>query len=286
MGRYTALFNRLCPPEVSNVQNTILNRQSCHEITTLHCSDCGKEWVTNLSCSDKLCPECAYKRSRKNHYVVFAILSALGLLNRAHRLRRVTLTIKNVSSVAVGYAKLRHCFGVLQHRSIWCNAFYGRKNKYGKRHKGWNVRGGCGNFETTNKGRGYHVHLHLLLDCDFMPKAQLKKIWHEITGDSYIVDVLACSGTKEAIYEISKYHFKPADVVLWSDDMKFDFNSALHNKVLFFRFGSWRDVKISKRVARCPFCGSEHVWALDFEDFAVQYAVKNPILVYGGADFG
>jgi len=281
MGRYTALFERLSS-DVSLLDNPILNRQSCHQFITQHCLNCGKEWVSNLPCSDKLCLECSMKRSYKHGYVVFAILSALGLLNRAHRLKFVTLTIKNVSSVSEGYIKLRRCFGVLQHRAIWKNAFYGRKNRFGKRSKGWNVRGGMGNFEVTNTGNGYHVHLHLLLDSDFIPQKQLSKLWLNITGDSKVVDVRVCSGTKEAIMEISKYSFKPADAVLWSDDMRLDFNVALKNKVLFFRFGSWRDVEFKPLAAKCGFCGSTLIMTLTFECADVVDMVCNPIRVYGG----
>lgn len=279
MGKYTALFERLSS-ETSSMYNAILNPQSCHTFVTQKCLNCGKSWVSNLPCGNKLCSDCAMKRSRKNHYVVFAILCSLGLLSQAHKLKFVTLTLKNVSSVAVGYAKLRRCFGELQRRVIWKNAFYGRKNSNGKRLKGWSVRGGCGNFETTNKGHGYHVHLHLLLDCDFIPQKQLSALWLKITGDSMIVDVRGCSGTKEAIYEISKYSFKPADADLWSDTMKQDFNAALKDKVLFFRFGSWRNVTLEKRVSVCGFCGSSNIMTLDFETPEVRDMVNSPILVY------
>ena len=83
MSRYTALFERLCPPETSSLDNAILNRQSCHTFVTQKCLNCGKEWVANLPCADKLCLECSHKRSRKHSYTIFALLSALGLLNRA-----------------------------------------------------------------------------------------------------------------------------------------------------------------------------------------------------------
>ena len=301
MGRYTALFERLMSNEkhisstnedlacnVSLLDNAILNRQSCHSFVTQKCLICGKEWVSNLPCSDKICLECSHKRSRKHSYTIFSLLAALGLLNRANRLKFVTLTIKNVSSVAEGYKILRHCFGILQHRAIWYKSFYGRKNKNGKRRKGWNVRGGCGNFETTNKmlGRGYHVHLHLLVDADFIPQKQLSKLWFEITGNSKVVDVRSCSGTKEAIYEISKYSFKPADADLWSDIMREDFNAALHGKVLFFRFGSWRKVIFKERAAKCSFCGSDCIVTLEFETDYVRDKINNPILVYGAGEYG
>lgn len=252
--------------ELLQYQNGLQDCKAKHSIITQKCLNCGRTWIAELSCGDKLCPICALKRSNKHSAIVYSILSTLGLLNRATRLKFVTLTIKNVDSVAFGYYKLRDCFGKLQRRAIWRKSSYGRVNKNGERHTGWCVRGGFGNFEVTNAGCGYHVHLHLLLDADFIPQKQLSKLWHQITGDSYIVDVRACSGTAEAIAEITKYSFKPADAVLWTDGMKQDFNAALKNKVLFFRFGSWRNVHLAKKSVVCGFCGSDLVITLDFEN--------------------
>ena len=284
----------------TSLDTIVLNPQSWHNFVTIHCVDCSKEFVVFQGCSDKTCPTCQKKRSWRNGGVVFAILQTLGLLNRSYRLKFVTLTIKNVSDVSMGYAKLRRCFGVLMRRAVWYKSSYGRGDKL----KGWNVRGGCGNFETTNRmlGKGYHVHLHLLLECDFIPQKELSDLWLKITGDSKVVDVRVCSGTKDAIAEVTKYNVKPAVVVDWSGDMIMDFNSAMHNKVLFFRFGSWREVKYSfmqdrdcssfvsfyringRHKAKCKFCGSLNVIVLEFECPSLD--LPKPIIVYGADNYG
>jgi hypothetical protein len=51
------------------------------------------------------------------------------------------------------------------------------------------VRGGFYAIEPIHKGRGWHVHIHAILDADYLPQAELSRLWHEITGDAYIVDI-------------------------------------------------------------------------------------------------
>jgi len=51
------------------------------------------------------------------------------------------------------------------------------------RRRGYRIKAWCGVCEPPN-------HIHLVIDTpDFIPWEELSKIWHTITGDSYIIDI-------------------------------------------------------------------------------------------------
>lgn len=53
--------------------------------------------------------------------------------------------------------------------------------------------GGFGGLEITNEGKGWHLHCHMMIDCDFCDVWLLSKVWGEITGgQGYIVRVYDC----------------------------------------------------------------------------------------------
>src|SRR5204862_1110655 len=99
-------------------------------------------------CKKKWCPVCvrgiATKRSIK--------------FSRAAALMRwpmhLTLTVRNVADDDDHdfVRRLRRNFGKLRHRKIWKN----------------NVTGGVAGIEVTNKGKGWHPHLHALIDCRWL----------------------------------------------------------------------------------------------------------------------
>ena len=56
-------------------------------------------------------------------------------------------------------------------------------------------QGGLYTIEVVNKGRGWHVHLHILVEGGYVSQRLLAADWKELTGD-YIVDIREV----EAIY--------------------------------------------------------------------------------------
>lgn len=115
------------------------------------------------------------------------------------------------------------------------------------RELGYRVDGWCGVVEFPN-------HIHMVVDCQYIPQWHLSKIWKTITGDSFIVDIRAvrngCDGTDDLVRYITKYITKMSD---W-DGFNLDLIKGFHV------IGSYGLVKESKAILTCPVCGSTFPW--------------------------
>lgn len=62
----------------------------------------------------------------------------------------------------------------------------------------------CGCIEPPN-------HVHIVMDCEYVPQYEIAELWHSITGDSMIVDIRAIVNRQRATYYITKYITKTKD---------------------------------------------------------------------------
>ena len=106
---------------------------------------------------------------------------------------------------------------------------------------------------TYNEQTGeWHPHVHMLvLLNDWIDQEALGETWHEITGDSYIVDVRKVKKSKELGYakaaaEVCKYALKFSDLTV---EKTWEAFKTLKGKNLSGSFGSLRGVKIPKNLA-------------------------------------
>lgn len=86
----------------------------------------------------------------------------------------------------------------------------------------------------------WHPHIHCLVAGKFIPHNQLKKLWHEITGDSYIVDVSPVHDIENASSEVARYATSPADITKVPLDQAIDIYYATKNRRIC---GSWGSAK-------------------------------------------
>jgi len=108
-------------------------------------------------------------------------------------------------------------------------------------------------------------HIHMVVDCDYIPQNLLSKYWKTITGDSYIVDVrkinLPRSGPRATVRYITKYLTKGADVdTLSIEDLKG-----------FHVISSWRLGEPSTKVPMTCLCGSTGHFKLLFGNSVDAY---------------
>lgn len=124
------------------------------------------------------------------------------------------------------------------------------------------LKGGCYTIEVVPKEDGYHIHMHIIVDANFIAQKRLMAAWGEIIEILCpSVDIRDASGGAAAKY-VSKYVTKglgknatPAQFVdLWE---------AIRGSRLFALFGTWyRDAaKLEtlmmgkdKPQAVCPHC--------------------------------
>jgi hypothetical protein len=103
----------------------------------------------------------------------------------------ITLTVKNGPDLA---ERLGHL------KKSWSSMIgAARKGKAGtERHSSieWNkVVGSVRAIEVTNKGNGWHPHIHVFaLLSDYIDQPALSGEWQRFTGDSFVVGVTKCKG--------------------------------------------------------------------------------------------
>jgi len=103
-----------------------------------------------------------------------------------------------------------------------------------------NWRGGFYTLEVTNEGKGWHLHLHALIDADWIDAGELAKVWNFCNrGTGYIVKV---KDAREQNYlaEVTKYAVKGSDLAAWSASDIADFIDAWGKLDTFGVFGSIR----------------------------------------------
>ena len=190
-----------------------------------------------------LCPLCAIRRGAK---ALGAYLDRFEALKRSSaRLRPflVTLTVKDGPDLAERFKHLHD-----SQRELWKRKQRGRGSVLD------GVKGAVWSYEIK-RGQGsglWHPHLHMIALSETMPDVQrLSSEWHEITGDSFIVDVRPISQEDPAsgFVEVFKYAVKfsdqePADTVhAWE---------VLAGKRLLGSAGCFRGVEIPEDLTDDP----------------------------------
>lgn len=190
-----------------------------------------------------LCPLCAVRRGAK---ALGAYLDRFEAIKRANaRLRPflVTLTVKDGPDLRERFKHLH-----ASQRELWKRKQRGRGSVLD------GVEGAVWSYEVK-RGQGsglWHPHLHMIALAEVMPDAdRLSRDWHEITGDSFIVDVRPISQDDPAsgFVEVFKYAVKfsdqePADTVhAWE---------TLAGKRLLGSAGCFRGVEIPEDLTDDP----------------------------------
>lgn len=181
------------------------------------------------SCRDRFCVPCAKDRAR---VLTTNVLTAL----QGTPARFLTLTLRvNHGPLATQIDRLYSCFGALRARAFWKKRVYG----------------GCAFTEVkwSPKSAGWNVHVHCLLHGLYLPKPDVWRAWHKITGDSMIVDIKLVHDHDCIGRYVTKYVSKPLGNSYINRDSQFDeLIRAMVGRRLCFTFGTWRGIKLTQ----CP----------------------------------
>jgi hypothetical protein len=177
--------------------------------------------VAGSACHDRFCLPCATDRARS------AAANILEFTD-GKQLRSLELTLKHSEApLSEQLDKLYTSFQALRRRSFWSKR----------------VRGGIAFLELTYNAetKAWHPHFHMLLEGLFLPVQGLKKLWYEITTDSFVVYIRAVRDTRSAARYATKYASKPFNnTFLNRPDALDEAVVALKGRKLFFTFGSFR----------------------------------------------
>lgn len=182
--------------------------------------------IGGSTCHDRFCLPCGRERSRR---IATNVLDKL----EQEQARFLTLTLKSDGEpLAELLAKLSKDFASLRKTKLW-------RNK---------VTGGVAFTEIkwfAKTGR-WHPHLHCLVQGRYLPQDELSKLWHKITGTSFIVDIRFATNNAIVTHYISKYATKPLDhsVVMVPDRLQ-EAVLALKGKRLCMTFGTWRGYSLT-----------------------------------------
>ncbi len=173
------------------------------------------------TCHDRFCVPCGAARA-------FAIYTGLQARMEGKAIKFITLTLRcNGKSLKDRLDRLYTCFSQLRRRKLWTNA----------------VQGGAAFCECKlgKSADNWHVHLHLLCECDFIAQKDLSSEWHAVTGDSFIVDIRQPDQTHGVARYVTKYVTKPASKEVYDSPAALDeMISALKGRRLCLTFGTWR----------------------------------------------
>jgi hypothetical protein len=181
--------------------------------------------VSLARCRDRLCPLCSRRRGHQ------ATAKVLCIARSFDAPRLITLTLKaTADSLKERLFHLFQRFGLLRTKAGWSSR----------------VKGGVWTLEITRHPQlgHWHAHLHIIADGAFFPQPVLKELWHQVTGDSYIVDVRAIHDRSEAARYVAGYLGKPIDVAGWPAEAIQEFATATHGRRLMQPFGSARKVDL------------------------------------------
>jgi hypothetical protein len=176
------------------------------------CTHCGNVHQAETKCMARWCPGCA------------PLVSAERLARWAHAIAKLenplflTLTLPN-SEDPQTLRRLKDCWGKLRRRKVF-------------REK---VLGGVATYEVTNKGQGWHPHLHAVMDCEWLaihtpkpeqwqPKEHRKElcarakeeftaIWRHIIDEPTAITWISRVHSAGIAKEILKYAAKGSDLI-------------------------------------------------------------------------
>lgn len=202
-----------------------------HRYVTIICDSCGHFHRIPLFCKDKTCIFC-----RKRLYGQ-TISRYKQVMTGNRSLRFLTLTIVNRDRLLKSdIDKIRY---------YW-------KRLYSLKAIKSRIKGGLYVIEITNKGKGWHIHLHLIVEGDYIPQSYLSNQWHRITGDSRIVYISSVKNHFNCFRYISGYLLKSPIV----GDSGQILSMVLSSVRIINSFGSWYRIRRQKALFPCPNCGN------------------------------
>lgn len=195
-----------------------------------------------------LCPFCAGIRASKAIQKYTARVDEVLKKNRKLKPVLITLTVKNGTDLSERSAHLIKSLRTL----------IKRRQDYNKKGRGFNefckINGAMYSYENTynEQTKEWHPHVHMfaLLD-DWIDQEQISETWHEITGDSFIVDIRKVKKEKDLGYakaaaEVCKYALKFGDLTV---EHTWEAFKVLKGKRLSGAFGCLYGVKIPENLA-------------------------------------
>lgn len=168
-------------------------------------------------CKSRLCPVCAWRRSRRTAEAVRGVVSYMAGRQRGRKFAFLTLTVRNVRgrSLSSTVSKMLGAWGRLSRRAAFRGAFDGWFRALEVTH---NTERGSKSFDS------WHPHLHVVLAVKpggaYLQQREVCRMWQEALGVDYtpVCDIRMLYGdVAAAAAEAAKYSVKDADYIIKGD---------------------------------------------------------------------
>lgn len=206
-----------------------------------------------------LCPFCAIRRAGKFIKAYMGKLESLRAIYPNLKPYMLTLTVKDGESLSERFLHLRFAIkAYMQKRRDYLARESSNRNR--PHVELVKALGGVYSIEIK-RGKNsnlWHPHVHFVILCDYLNEIDSKKLseeWHEITGDSFIVDCRSFYSTDpecviDGFLEIFKYALKFSDMSL---EDNFHAYEILNKQRLVGNFGILRGVDVEESLSDfCP----------------------------------
>lgn len=229
------------------------------------CNGCGSTRKFTNRCERFYCPRCQPRLSRERKQTVE------WWTKLVRQPKHVVLTVRNTERLSQTRVRdVKDAFSKL------------RRSKFAS-----NWRGGFYALEVTNEGRGWHLHIHALIDADWIESRELARQWAKRVGQSFaIVKVQDCRG-ESYLREVTKYAVKGSTLASWSAEQITEFVLAFSGTKTFGVFGelyraraewsAWVE-ETGHRAAQCECgCTTARIMSLDeWEWYRLTHEIGPP----------
>lgn len=185
-----------------------------------------------------LCPLCAIRRGAKALKAYLDVWQTVAKASPALKLHLVTLTVRNGPDLEERFQHLSKAYRLLLKRRQIARAQSCLRE----------VAGGVATYELTNKGNGWHPHVHMLVaSVEPIDQQQLRDEWEAITGDSFMCDVREIEQTDlvGGFCEVFKYAVKFGDL---DHATNWEAYLYLRGRRLLTSFGCFRGVEVPEAL--------------------------------------
>lgn len=202
--------------EQAGLSNYAQKIRECHTTwVALRCRNCGTRYAIPNHCDLRFCPHCQRRLSKQRQQ---ELEWWIRLLDRP---KHVVLTVRNTEILTKEYIQwVKKCFGRLRRRKLA---------------KSW--RSGIYAIEVTNESRGWHVHIHALIEAPWIDQRELAKTWAEIVGQDFAIVWVGAAKDAGVAKEVMKYTVKGNQLASWSPEEIRQYILATEGIRLFGRFG-------------------------------------------------
>lgn len=235
--RYAEVFER------HGDEKTARKMRECTETLSLViCSHCNHKWYVVTHCKLRACPICSFQVSRKRAEYLNA------LCQKIKSVKLLTLTMPSwKGQPRAGVKLLRDSFNKLRRQKLFKSCV-----------------GGAYCIELIPNDGYTHIHMHAILDCNYLPYQKIFTHWRALFDVNHIEVDIRQAESREARSYIAKEVGKNMAISL-DPERIVEWYNAIKGSRLWTSFGTFRNVSLEQLddekkekdfAPVCPCCGN------------------------------